>query len=423
MPPAAYQNPDSALANSLLAQPPMNGQARYPGQYQYPQEEWPALSNGVPQYENSAYVEPGVTSNPGSNYGSPTDDHLLPVSPGAKHLTALDAQLPSSFDSQGISAMARYGPVAASVPSRFGLTSPRSASGQNDVLRNLHDTAFGSDLRRPVNLGSSPSTFNEEGFSSRVLHSQRIPKTKMMSSSVPRHSGIDDWPDDNFAMEEDFVPSSLRDDVLTPQEKMRTLSRTEQDMSLARDFGALGISSSAGVKAGSPSMGSSPFRFGALFAQQRAQKSSQDPSSIGPVGSPLRESSFPFSSSPSIRPIGSRPVSGDVSPHFASPANRSSGSMSLISQQLAGNSSLHPSAPRPSQPPSRLDRSISSTSNLHASRIDEEGEHEAGGENDLFFSMEEEDGGKRGTGVSGGVAWGGTAGSGKSPNLGGLAER
>jgi len=200
-------------------------------------------------------------------------------------------------------------------------------------------------------------------------------------------------------MEEDYLPINLHDDVLTPQERMRRLSRTEQELSSGnRDFG-LGMTGSGSAKVGSP-LASSPSRFGALFARQRQRKEeeAQTAASWTHVGSPLRESSLNFTSnSPSLRPIGSRPASGDVSPFVSSPARQSS--MSMISQQL-NNISLHPNSARQSHtasgggssngsnanPSSRLDRTVSSP--MTTSRIDEE-------QSDLVFSMEEEESNKR----------------------------
>jgi hypothetical protein len=83
----------------------------------------------------------------------------------------------------------------------------------------------------------------------------------MVSSSVPRPAALDDW-DENFPMEEDYLPPTLRDDVLTPQEKLRRLSRTDNDIGSHRDIGGFGMTSSSFSKTGSP-LASSPSRFGA----------------------------------------------------------------------------------------------------------------------------------------------------------------
>lgn len=331
-----------------------------------------------PPYDGIPVIDTSLVSDSGSKYGSPPDENRHTMSPIGR--TALDAPLPASFDSQGISYMARHGPVAASVPSKFGFDlspSPSHRPGVTpDVLRSLHDTAFGVDSRKPANLGSSPTVSHaEESSNSRVMHSQRVPRSNMLSASLPRPALVDDW--DNFAVEEEYLPPSLHDDVLTPQERMRRLSRNDQD----RDLG-LGMTGS--TKVGSP-LASSPSRFGALFAKQRQKKEEEAQSAFGPVGSPLRESALSMRSSPNVRPIGSRPSSGDISPFVASP-NRQPSSMSMISQQLS-STSLHPSSARHNTTSSRLDRAVSSP--VSTSRIDEE---EQG---DLVFSMEEEESNKR----------------------------
>jgi hypothetical protein len=238
---------------------------------------------------------------------------------------------------------------------------------------------------------------------------------------------LDDW-DDNFAMEEDYLPVNLHDDVLTPQEKMRRLSRTEHELSSSqRDFSGFDrIAGTSATKVGSP-LGSSPSRFGALFARQRQRKEEEQQALTSSsfnhlhIGSPLRESSLhAFSntnnntSSPSLRPIGSRPTSGDISPFVSSPNTRQS-SMSMISQQLH-NMSLHPSTttttstnsnPSRQQPPSSINnlstnRTASSPMTFATSRIDEEEQ------SDLVFSMEEEEkeNNKRNS-----ATWGATASS------------
>ncbi|EEH07828.1 conserved hypothetical protein [Histoplasma capsulatum G186AR] len=397
--PPPYHTQDSALANSLLSQQRINGHpARfsypYPGQediYDQTQQAPSPYDVGIPT------IDAGLVSDTGSKYGSPIEEPRLPMSPIGR--TALDAPLPASFDSQGISYMARHGPVAASLPSKFGLDlsspPPQRAGPPPDVVRNLHDIAFGFDSRKPSNLGSSPPVFHDEGSAPRLMHSQRVTRTKILSASLPRPTALSDW-DDSFTLEEDYLPTNLHDDVLTPQERMRRLSRTEQDNnSSTRDFSGLGIPGTGSSKVGSP-LASSPSRFGAIFAKQR-QRKEEEGHGLGHVGSPLRESSLNFqaaSPSPNLRPIGSRPSSGDVSPFIASPSRQSS--MSMISQQLS-STSLHPSSARHASSvgvggsglgsgSGRLDRTISSP--ISTSRIDEE-------QSDLVFSMEEEENNKR----------------------------
>ncbi|BCS05148.1 putative spindle poison sensitivity protein Scp3 [Aspergillus luchuensis] len=381
--PQAYVNQDSALTNSVLSQQRLNGHdPRYTSQMP-PQDEYTALhaqqqqQQQQPPYDAIPTIDTGLVSDAGSKYGSPVDDLRFPMSPSHHHhLTALDAPLPASFDSQGISHAARYGPVAASVPSKFGLElSPpaqRMGAAPSDTLRNLRDTAYGpNDLRKPSSsfIGSSPPDLLNDSIGPRFLHSQRPIKSRVFSASVPRPTALDDWDGSNFPMEEDYLPMNLHDDVLTPQERLRRLSRTDHDLS------GLGMSGTSFSKVGSP-LASSPSRFGALFAKQRQRKEEDvHGTSLTHIGSPLRESSLNLGTSPSLGPIGSR-----------SPSHQSS--MSMISQQLS-SVSLHPGSARHSSSvgaSSRLDRTISSP--VSTSKIDEE-------QGDLVFSMEEEENNKR----------------------------
>ncbi|CEJ56817.1 Putative Remark: the S. pombe homolog scp3 is related to spindle poison sensitivity [Penicillium brasilianum] len=384
--PQAYVNQDSALTNSVLSQQRLNGhEPRY--SQQLPSQDESGFVQAQQQqtpYDAIPTIDTGLASDAGSKYGSPVDDVRFPMSPSARHLTALDAPLPASFDSQGISHAARYGPVAASVPSKFGLgelsSPPAQRMGPSDPFRNIRDVGY--DMRKPSsNIGSSPPA-PEDSVGPRFLHSSRSVKPRILSASVPRPALLDDW-DENFPMEEDYLPMNLHDDVLTPQEKLRRLSRTDHDLSSShREIGSLGMTSTSFSKNGSP-LASSPSRFGALFAKQR-QKKEEDSigSSFTHIGSPLRESSLNPIGSPSLGPIGSR-TSYDNSPFVSSPGRQSS--MSMISEQLSGLS-LHPGSARHSSAgPGRLDRTLSSTTN----KIEEEEQ------SDLVFSMEEEEGNKR----------------------------
>ncbi|KAL4924661.1 putative spindle poison sensitivity protein Scp3 [Aspergillus undulatus] len=388
--PQAYVNQDSALTNSVLSQQRMNGHdPRYVSQLPS-QEEFAALHPQQqqqqppppPPYDTIPSIDTGLVSEAGSKYGSPPDQELrFPMSPNHnQYLTALDAPLPASFDSQGISHAARYGPVAASVPSRFGLELSSPPAQRVNPPRNLRDTSFGLDVKKPSSsfIGSSPPGTFEDGFGSRLLHSQRPVKPRMLSASVPRPNALDDWEDSNFPMEEDYLPMNLHDDVLTPQEKLRRLSRTDNELSSShRDISGLGMSASSFSKVNSP-LASSPSRFSAIFTKQRQQKKEEEAhGSLTHIGSPLRDSALHFGGSPSLGPIGSPPRTS---------------SASMISQQLSGLS-LHPSSARhtPSAgTSSRLDRTVSSP--VSTSKIDEEQEL---GEGDLVFSMEEEENSKR----------------------------
>ena len=344
--------------------------------------------------------------------------------------------MPASFDSQGISYMARHGPVAASVPSKFGLESPPSslpikAALPTDAVQNLHSSAFGRETRtRGLDLGSSPLGSGDEGFGQRIMHSKRVAKPNMLSASLPRprDHAIDDW-EANFMFggEEDLVPNSLHD-LLTPQEKMRRLSRTEQDSKSHREsLSGVGTPGDSPSKVGSPSTGS-PSRYGALFARQKQEEnngSAPSTSVFGHVGSPLRNSSLHTLASPSLR---ATKIPGDISPAFASPPRQSS--MSMISQQLArarisshntepnessatntnSNNTLHPSSARHVSSSNVPHRVISSSSIGTTGRIEEE-------QGECVFPMEEDEEDHRKRYNS--FAWGCVSGK-TSPKLGAI---
>jgi hypothetical protein len=328
----------------------------------------------------------------------------MPLSP-VQHLSALDAPLPASFDSQGISYIARHGPVAASVPSKFGLESPSSSLPKKAVLpsgalRSLHDSAFGRENRSTSsNFGSSPSGPSEEYTGQRIMHSQRVTRQKMLSASLPRPgtTGADDWGDEIlFGGEEDYLPSNLTH-LLNAEEKTRRFSGRQEDPSALRDnLSGRATPAEVSSKVGSPNTGS-PSRFSALFTKQKREEESNgmSNSSFGHVGSPLRNSSLHLGSSPSMRAI-SRTISGDLPSQIGSPPRQTP--MSILSQQLqrtrlsrtdssdgpGSNGSLHPLPTRhTSNPSSRLDRAVSSSS-INTNRIDEESP-------ECVFSLDEEE--------------------------------
>ncbi|KAL9019466.1 MAG: hypothetical protein Q9185_003257 [Variospora sp. 1 TL-2023] len=403
-------HPDSALANSLLAQQAHGDSPTFGLQYSQVSETEHSTPSALPGrgYESNTLVDNGF-GHANSKYGSPRDDARLLLSP-ANQFSTLDAPMPASFDSQGISYIARHGPVAASVPSKFGLESPPSSlpkkvGNPSSTLLNLHNSAFGQETRSNLsNLGSSPLGSGDENYSRRPLHSLRVPNPNMVSASVPRGRAHEEWDGILFGGEEDFLPTSLHD-LLTPQEKMRRLSRTEQDeRPLRESLSGTGTPADSSSHVGSPSH-ASPSRFSAFFVkQQRDDQNSHNvsnPASFGHVGSPLRHSSMHLGRSPSLRTTSNPSRSGDASPYVASPPRQSS--MSMISQQLArtrisskndagfgesiGSTTLHPSsaliANQPSTSTARLDRSTSaSNTNIH--KI--EGEHGEG-----VFAMEDEE--------------------------------
>ncbi|KAL9031208.1 MAG: hypothetical protein Q9196_000744 [Gyalolechia fulgens] len=402
---------NSALANSLLAQQTHGDQPSLGMQHPHLPDSEHLLPPTMPTngYETNGHMDNGLIVHPGSKYGSPRDDGRIPLSP-ANHLSTLDAPMPASFDSQGISYIARHGPVAASVPSMFGLESPpaslpKKAGVPSNTLRNLHNSVFGQEPRSNAsNFGSSPLGSGDEVYGRRPLYSHRVAKPTMISASVPRGRANEDWDDGiMFGGEEDFLPTSLHE-LLTPQERMRRLSRNEQDERPSREsLSGAGTPADPSSHVGSPSH-ASPSRFSAFFAKQRRDEQHSQNSSasaFGHIGSPLRHSSMPLGRSASLRATSNPTRSADTSPYVASPPRQSS--MSMISQQLArtrisskneaglgdplSSNSLHPNSARiqnqPSAGSARLDRA-SSTNNVPGRRIDEE---QAEG----VFSMEVEE--------------------------------
>ncbi|CAM1503597.1 Fc.00g011880.m01.CDS01 [Cosmosporella sp. VM-42] len=293
--PTSNQSTTSALTTSLYRNDLPGFTSGYPfDDRQHHLGRQPSLENGLPTIDVPY-------SQHGSNYGSPRDDDStrfgLGLSPiNSKGLSVLDAPLPASFDSTGISNAARFpaAPWPSSVPSKFGLESPTPSlnnakdSRTSEALKLLHTSAFGSSEHLIAPLPNSPP--NEEYFGKRAMHSSRFAKPKMLSSSLPKSSVDRDWEpefafgeDVSDALPENYVPENLQD-LLTPAEKARRGSmRGENEVSID------GI-----TKYGSP-LGSSPSRWGPMFQRQKeeedaARSARASVSAFGHVGSPLRNS-------------------------------------------------------------------------------------------------------------------------------------
>jgi hypothetical protein len=450
--PDPYHGQSSALTNSLYRAnmvPPSTFGPTYP-QFTNPDESFPSLGRRTSMEIGVPTIDTSYASNPTSAYGSPREDETqnrfgLGLSPvPSKGLSVLDAPLPASFDSNGVSWIARNGPVAASVPSKFGLESPTPSLGfakegrTSEALKSLHSSAFGEDSRDRLNgmAGSPPASRADEYFGKRAMHSHRFSKQNIMSASMPKSALADkDW-DADFTFEEDYLPDNLKE-LLTPQEKARRGSRNAEEEARPVHSGT-GTPIDSTSKFGSPS-NASPSRWGPLFQRQQREEEEKlsRTSAFGHVGSPLRNSSLHPGSSPSQRPISrSTTGSGDASPYFASPPRQSS--MSIISQQLqrtrlsraessGSESGLYPIAPRVTSNPigsairrTDMDRQVSSSSigtGRFTTPIDEE-------QGEFVFSMEEEEVKEREIEKekrsSGG--WGYPVG-GRSPHLGTIGGR
>lgn len=401
--PPPFLNQDAQLSNSLLTQQRQFSADPYTNQFLYAeQDEGDVLYDRFAQYRNVP-VEGTIASPPGSHFGSPLEETQFPKSPVTHVRTALNAPLPQSFDPNGLSRIAMHGPLGKSVPDTFGMKSPPASLPNRgiqspEVLNNGRVGAPGLNLRIGPPMGSSPHA-QDEPAGQRIMHSQRNARSNRLSASVPQGNQLDDW-EESFTFEQDLLPNSIRDEVLTPQEKMRRLSRPDQEV-LARDQSSgLAIPSGSSSKVGSPSMSSSPSRYRAIFEQQQQQREKKEQegsnsngfSAFGHVGSPLRESWMANGAH-------------DASPNTLSAISQQMARMQLNRTESSESNSgrLHPPGTRHSSAPvGRFERPGLSSPGISSTRIDEEVEG-------LVFSMDD-DGSKRSSN-----SWGG-----RSPRLNAL---
>ncbi|KAK5993072.1 Protein cps3 [Cladobotryum mycophilum] len=379
----SHGSTNSTTASALTSSLYRTDQSAYPyDENNHHLGRQPSLDNGLPTIDTPY-------SHPNSNYGSPREEDstrlgfgLSPAN-GGKGLSVLDAPLPASFDSNGISNAARYpaAPWPSSVPSKFGLESPSPSlssikdSRTSETLKLLHTSAFGSSEHLATPTAGSPLA--------RIISMATIDR---------------DW-DPEFAFDDDNVPENLvpgdLQELLTPLEKARRGSmRAEQP----------DISIDGMTKYGSP-IGTSPSRWGPLFQRQKEEEEmsraarSAAGSVFGHVGSPLRNSILAQEANGEFR--------GSNGLHRPSTVRTGSDAMSALSQQLQrsrlddtfGNSSplLHPTTNRTSSNgigPIGKDRAMerhvssgsisSSVTGRFTTPIDEE-------DPAFVFSMEEED--------------------------------
>ncbi|KJZ73447.1 hypothetical protein HIM_07241 [Hirsutella minnesotensis 3608] len=349
-----YRNDYPSHPSAYPATEDRHGQQHHPHAAHHRLGRQPSLDNGIPAidmpFSHSHFDSPREEDPNRLGYG------LSPAN--GKGLSVLDAPLPSSFDSNGISNAARFpsAPWPSSVPSKFGLDSPTPSLSNardtraSDTLKLLHTSAFGSSEHLATPTASSPPSSQpvngEEYFGKRAMHSSRYTKPRMLSASVPKAASVDrDWEagfafgDDGDNVPENYVPENLQD-LLTPAEKARRGSmRADSDPVIE------GIS-----KYGSP-VGSSPSRWGPLFQRQKEEEDSARAaraagSVFGHVGSPLRKSTLAQEMGDGFRGSHARPLA----------SRAGSESMSVLSQQLQrsrlddnfGGSSplLHPTTAR-----------------------------------------------------------------------------
>lgn len=371
-----YHNQDPTLVDPMLGPP------NYGADY-FPNQAFPLIdtdeADGFPdrynQYQTRSAFDSGLNSPPTSQFGSPPNDNPFPKSPVDNIRTALNAPLPQSFDANGISHIAKYGPLGQSVPDKFGMRSPASSSLSRQLgsppesIVNVRNANLGSNLRNaPSPLGLSPQNV-EESIGQRIMHSQKSVKARGLSASVPRSNLGHEW-GEGFGLESDLLPNSLHDEVLTPQEKMRRFSRPDQEFSPRDHTHALAIPSGTSSNVGSPPAGS-PSRFSALWAEQRERKAAETPGTtgFGHVGSPLRGSWMPNESSPSTQ------ISGISQAMARMQLNRADSGESNGARGQLGSGLRHSSAPI-----GRFERGISSPG-LSSKKIDEE--------EGAFFPMDE----------------------------------
>ncbi len=364
--PDAYTNAPSALSNGLYRANMDAGGGYGAGDSTFPQygggpEDFSKRGYGGLDTNNTRHPETLLERS--SAYGSPSTRQLEEDGIGrfgvgsipAKGLSVLDAPLPASFDSNGVSWIARHGPVASSVPGRFGMMQESPAASSylgttekgSSALKNLYSSAFGEEnggiLAEHDDFADNYSARTGSG---RVMHSQRYARTKIMSASLPKGAGVSamgggkgdgDW-DNDFTFEEDYLPDNLRD-LLTPAERARRGSRAREEEAELNGsgrpiFGSNGAGSYRDGALGSPSQ-ASPSRWGPLFQRQHREEEERQASSLsrasafGHVGSPLRNSLLDGSRT---IPRSNAELSG--SPYANSPS-RSGLGMSMISQQLA----------------------------------------------------------------------------------------
>ncbi|KAI9727338.1 MAG: hypothetical protein M1828_006958 [Chrysothrix sp. TS-e1954] len=261
-------------------------------------------------------------------------------SPQFRGSSALDVTLPASFSSQDTPF--KFGPSAASVPSRFGwdpltsrspTTSTTKQQAQAQALGNLGSLASREPERHdPIkDMASSPPANNLGTLPRRIMHSDVRSRPQNISSSVPVHRqpGYPPSQLDEETLEEG-VPGSLTD-LLSDKEMSRRLSRGAEDNAASSRPSLSGFGSPSDSKVGSPKYGSPshPSRYGALFARQHEHEGElrNSPSAFGHVGSPLRNSSL----STQYPDHGSSLAFGAVSPPDST--NRISG-ISSLSEQL-----------------------------------------------------------------------------------------
>jgi hypothetical protein len=341
----AFTNHRSALHNSLM----QANNHHTPNHSLGGPEDFPALpgSQPIPQTEQAASQSISETQ-----FASPRNSEslLAPLASSQRTLGPLDATLPASIDRYDYSYYAKHGPFASSVPNTFGVDSP-PPSLPNSIraeatLSALRRSAFGEDDGTEL---SRSAQLREGSFGERILHSSANRRSKVYSSSyggtqsafngfhgisARENNAAIDASDGAFAFEEDFLPESLTD-LLTPAERNRRMSRTDEEGRAAfeRSFTTSGT---PGDVFGSPPIGS-PGSWGPLINRHKREEDHSQISGLGHVGSPLRHSYLHSDANPIVRRTASDGV-------FASSPGRSG--ISALTQSLKfGSFTEEPSIP------------------------------------------------------------------------------
>ena len=330
----------------------------------------PADNRYMNAFQNGNRYDMPVGSPPTSQFGSPPADIQQP----RRWPSALDAPLPRSFTGTSIPNYVTKGHISGSVPDKLGLGSPPGSSLQNANGASARDKLSIEPAQtsnpRPTPLGASPA-HAETSLNGRLMHSQRhaLSSRTQVSSSVPVQNF-----DSRFGLETDlpYLPSDLHEEILTPGEKMRRLSRADQETGGSfRDAAeGLAIPRRSSNVVGSPPAAGSPSRFRAIFEEQQREKSSN----VGPVGSPLRESWM---------------LDGNSSISHRQGMQMSGISQAMARMELNRTDSTESNGLRASNIRSGFNRQISSPG-LTSQRIDEEGDPST------FFPMDNDEGSRRG---------------------------
>ncbi|KAF8537098.1 hypothetical protein BDD12DRAFT_918158 [Trichophaea hybrida] len=340
-----YTNHRSALHNSLMQANTGNVSHHTPNHSLGGQDDFPALpGQPIPQLDQSL-----SSSLPDAQFGSPRNPDGLPMASlgtSQRTLGPLDATLPASIDRYDYSYYAKHGPFASSVPNTFGVDSPppslpNSIRGETTVSA-LRRSAFGDDDGAEL---SRSAQLREGSFGERLLHSSAARRNKVYSSSYggpqtlfngfhglggSKDNGGATETEGTFAFEEDFLPESLSD-LLTPAERNRRMSRTDDD-ALGRSFTAPGT---PGETVGSPPLGS-PGSWGPIIYRTKREDDHSQLSGLGHVGSPLRNSYLHSDTSPIARSLNR---TANETLHFnSSPGRGIGGGISALTQSLKKSS-------------------------------------------------------------------------------------